>query len=101
LYLAKSNGLNGNPDIYEKAGAFRHLRHHQFGAVIAPYIIPNPSIRIAHPIGRFGNWLHRRPRGEMQIWNLGVNLIGWNAIDQNWETTPFSFEEKSPSEQRG
>ena len=30
----------------------------------------------------------------MQIWNLGVNLIGWNAIDQNWETTPFRLERK-------
>jgi hypothetical protein len=60
LYLAKSNGLNGNPDIYEKAGAFRHLRHHHFGAVIALYVTPNPSIKIARPMGRLGNQLHRR-----------------------------------------
>jgi hypothetical protein len=37
LYLAKSNGHNGDPDIYEKAGIFRRLRRHHFGAVIALY----------------------------------------------------------------
>ena len=59
LYLAKSNGLNGNPEIYEKAGAFRHLRHHHFGAVIAVYVTPNPTIKITRPMGRLGNQLHR------------------------------------------
>jgi len=67
LYLAKSNGLNGNPEIYEKAGAFRHLRHHHFGAVIAIYVTPNPTIKITRPMGRLGNQLRRRLRVEMQI----------------------------------
>ena len=86
LYLAKSNGLNGNPDIYEKAGEFRHLRHHHFGAVIAPYIVPKPSIRIAHPMWRLGDRLYRQLMGGRQIRNLEVNLVGWKIIDQNLET---------------
>jgi hypothetical protein len=78
--------LTAIPTFTKKLGHFGILRHHRFGAVIAAYIVPNPSIRIARPMGRLGNRLHRRLRGEMQIWNLGVNLIGRKAIDQNWET---------------
>jgi hypothetical protein len=89
LYQAKSNGLNGNPGIYKKAAAFRHLRHNHFGAVIAHYIVPNPSIRIDRPMRRLGHRLHWRLNGETQSWNLRVNLTGWKAIDQNWETEPL------------
>jgi len=35
LRLKWSKGLNRNPDIYEKAGAFRHPRRRHFGAIIA------------------------------------------------------------------
>jgi hypothetical protein len=51
LYLAESKGLNRNPDIYEKAGAFRLPRRHHFGAVIA-HIAPSKQGQVTGKLGR-------------------------------------------------
>ena len=39
LHLIEYNRLNRNPEIYEKAGAFRHTRYLHFGAIIAAHTI--------------------------------------------------------------
>jgi hypothetical protein len=39
LHLTEHNRLNRNPEIYERAGAFRNTRYLHFGAIIAAYTI--------------------------------------------------------------
>jgi hypothetical protein len=39
LHFIEYNRLNRNPEIYEKAGTFRHISYLDFGATIAAHTI--------------------------------------------------------------